>query len=319
MFKSKANAVGLEIDEKEIRMVMLEKAKQDASLVNWDNESLPEGVFHDGFIKDKDKLSQSLQTLWQRNNLDRKNKTVLGVSNMDVLLRIVRFGKPGSEEEMEKTAFNQAREHIPLDAKEAILDFAVLDDVKVEDKAFVNCLLVGAKRETMSKFTDLLLDNKINLIDIESSGLSLIRMTPRAYKDNIVMIFDMGYKAGNIVIIEKGVLRFFKFVRNDLNKQNASTSDIVDFLFSVIEQSIKYYEINSAGETVEKIVLSGYTAEKDGMVKEIQDKLNIPVEKIDPLEKIHVDESLKKIPDMCRYTVGISLARRAFSKGGATW
>lgn len=293
------SVIGLDIDEKEIRFAQLGKEKDETTLMSCNNEKLPRGIIRDGFIEDSEALTVYLKECWRKNGLDPRSRVVLGVANKDILIRVVSFEKPLSGN-IEKIANDQIQEQIPFEIHDMISDYAVLEETKIEEQTFVTCLLIGAKRETMSSFLNPLLKNKINLHDMQSSSLSLVRMNP--YKDKVTMMVDLAYKIGNIVIIERGIPKFFKYVPNDLSKESPRVDELVDYFSSTIKQSIQYYESQNIEESVERIVLSGYTVQDMDIVHGIQNKFNIPVEQLNPATRFKKKENLTK------YTLAISLA-----------
>lgn len=299
--KKMKSVIGLDIDEKEIRFAQLAKEKGEIELVSYNSERLPKGIMKEGYIEDEDALTDYIKDFWKKNDLNPKTKVILGVANKDVLIRVTSIEVPPSGD-IDRVANEQIQEQIPFEIQDMISDYAVLDETEIEDQVYASCLLIGAKRETMNTFIGPFMKNQINLDDMESSNLALIRMNP--YPDKVTIMVDLAYKTGNIVVVERGIPKFFKHIPNDLLLEGAETDELVDYISSVIKQSIQYYESQNIEESVERIVLSGYTVQDVNVVYDIQNKFNIPVEQLNPASKFNNRNNLSK------YTLAISLALR---------
>lgn len=293
--------IGLDIDEREIRFVQLAKEKDKIRLLSYNSERLPKGIMQDGFIEDAETLTRILKDCWKKNSLNTKYKIILGVANKDVLIRVVDIEKPPSGN-IDRVINDQIQEQIPFEPQDIISDYAVLEETKLEEQTYVSCLLIGAKKETMNAFIDPFMQNRMNLEDMESSNLSLIRMNP--YQDKVTMMIDLAYKLGNIVVVERGIPKFFKFIPNDLKREEVDVEELATYISSIIKQSIQYYESKNIEESIERIVLSGYTVGNIEIIHEIQNRFNIPVEQLNPGPNFDIKENL------CKYTLAISLALR---------
>lgn len=293
--------IGLDIDEREIRAVQMVKKKDDIELLSYNSTKLPKGIVQNGLIQESEALIHYLKDFWKNNGFNVRHKVILGVANTDVLIRVVTFEKPTSGN-IDRIANEQIAEHIPFDIQDMISFYAPLEEEQIEDQIYVTCLLIGAKRETMNSFIEPFLKNRINLEDIASSNLALIKMNP--YQDKTTMMVDLAYKIGNLAVIKKGVPRFFKYIPNDLLKEDADLKTLAQYISSKIKQSIQYYESQNIDSGVERIVLSGYTVQNIELVNEIQNNFNIPVEQLNPAPSFNIKENL------CKYTLAISLALR---------
>lgn len=283
--------IGLEMDNRKMRAVKLIKNKAHTEFVTRAFAEMPPGAFRDGLIIDSAQILDVLKGFWRTNRFGH-TPVVLGVRNSDVLVRVAELD--GSAD-IEKAASAQLKESIPFNSDEAVIDYSILEQKETKN---VTCLLVGAKKDMLNQFIDVILDAGINLLDIEASGLALTRLTP--YPDKTVMLADLGYKIGDIVIVEKGIPKFIKFVPNDLNKQNASNNDVAKYVAKVMEQSATYYESQGASRSVERIVLSGTTA--ISLADLLQQMFDIPV------EILKCQEAMQCSMDLAEYAVAVGLA-----------
>ena len=141
----KKSVIGLEMDSKEIRAVEITGSVRQPVISAWGRMSLPEGIVKDGRVMNVESLSLYLDKLISQNGFKSRD-VMLGIANQDVIIRFASFPKV-PEDKIRNMVMFQAQEYIPVPIEELQLDYVVAGEKQNEDGAFLNIILVGARKK----------------------------------------------------------------------------------------------------------------------------------------------------------------------------
>ncbi|MEK7105352.1 MAG: type IV pilus assembly protein PilM [Patescibacteria group bacterium] len=235
----------------------------------------------------------------------------------------------------------QIRKLAPIPIEEMIIDSRVIENK--EKQEHVRVLVTGAAKTLVSKYVEAFKTAKVELISLETESFALIRSLIGRDKA-VIMILDIGAMRTNITIVEKGVPFFTRSVNvggGQLTKTIAEQMGIsleeaeqmkldlgkgpdegvppsVERLLQPILNEINYSigefrrQENRADARLEKIIITGGSAQLPGMVQYLSGKLNTNVYIGDPWARVAVPEALRPVLDEIgpRFAVAIGLAMR---------
>lgn len=333
MFLFKNTAVGLDLDACEIRAVELKGSSRGCSISSWGRIPLPQGAVEEGIVLQPDKVGEALKRLWSNHGIQTREVT-LGISNNSVLVRFASFPRVAPEK-LDKLIKYQAQEHLPLPLSSVVLDYMVVGETQKEGRPYLDVLLVAAKRDMLGGFLTALEAARLVPLDIDVTSLALLRMIPEEDREKTIAMVNIENDLGNIVISVKGVPRLARLLPVSLKEVMGTYSlkDIIDSDFILksadkeslenwgidmayqISSSVGYYQSKADKFMVEKIILCGGGSRVEGLTRQLQQNLNIPVELIKPLQKINYEhvrgDSDFNIAD---FTVCMSVAIRGLEE-----
>jgi type IV pilus assembly protein PilM len=117
-----------------------------------------------------------------------------------------------SKDDMGSAIRFQAQEHIPIPLDEAVLDFEPLDEVQRPDGNIQRVLVVAAERGTIQPAIEALKLAKLDALTLELSAYPLVRVFGDKSLAGSQAIVDIGAGVTNIVVQERGKIRFTRIL-----------------------------------------------------------------------------------------------------------
>jgi type IV pilus assembly protein PilM len=257
---------GLDISEDAIRAVDLGQNSKGFFVRSFGVEPLAKGVIESGQIKDEKALIQGIKNL-----KDRLKLSVVRASLPEERMYLFKLEVPTTDEnEIRQLIEFKLEENVPLSPSEALFFFDLIPNITKVKQRFVSVSV--APQELVNGY----------LNAIKSAGLSVISfdIQPKAIARSIVQIGSldtemivhiMNRKTG-VYIVTGGVLCFTSTI--SWGSENIdNTADIKKELGRVYE-----YWKDRGQSTIGRIVVSGKTAVKDGLLSSITPNPSTPIE-----------------------------------------
>ena len=313
-------AIGVEIDDKEIRAVELQQRKNKIYLSQYDRISLPSGVVEDGKISKLEELGIYIKQLWIKNKFKKKN-IILGLANQDVMIRKISLPQI-PKEKLDLLISNHAQEYIPFPIDDCVLDYMIVGKKEASEIKQVDILLAAAQLPMIEDFYQCFSRVGLKIIDIKISSLAILDIIEKENK-GIVIFIDIPNNLGSLVTCVDGSPKFARILRVNLAQATgldpANTTakmellEIVlstwsQILYNQIRSSIQYFQTYEDVSSIDKIILSGCGSRIMGLDKALENSINIPVELINPMQKIETSPDLPINEDIIDYSTCIGLA-----------
>jgi len=271
-----------------------------------------------------------------------------GVSSFDVISALPNFSVFNStimipvmkDKELREAIKWEAKKFIPLPLEEVILDWKIIEKVKVDRTEKYRILLTVASKELVKKYVDVFKEAELRISALETEAFALARSL--VGKDpQPVMIVDASAVSTDIIIVEKGIPVLNRsidvggvtltraianslgvdFKRADQFKRDVGMSGeskvpkLIETLMKPVIDEINYslnlYQ-SQTKKNVEKIVLSGGSAYLPNFDKYLEKIINLKVFVGDPFSRIAYPLELKPalVEVAPRFAVAIGLALR---------
>ena len=105
---------------------------------------------------------------------------------------------------------------------------------------------------------------------------------------------------------------------NDVSRIVNATRPAVSRLIGEIRRSIDYYEKQLYEKNVDRLILSGGTAMFPGLDQALADATGVPVEIVDPVDKLIVEKDSPDVQDLiqnrAQFNVAVGLAARGIEE-----
>jgi type IV pilus assembly protein PilM len=251
-----------------------------------------------------------------------------------------------TKEEIPFAVEAEARKYIPLPISEVVWDWKLIGKRPFMGKERLRVLLVSVPTEVVKQYNTIANSLGLEFSSMEAEIFSLIRALSEMNK--IISIIDIGAKTTSCSIIEGKELKisrtfdlsedeFVQIISKSLritldqaeelkkmygilpteNKIGKEVREIliplINSLFKDFEQTFINFE-NVEGKKIEKIILTGGTANLPGLLQYFQNNFKIEVEIANPFKKIYyppiLEETLKEIGPS--FSIAVGLALRAF-------
>lgn len=322
MFGKKKSIAGLDIGSSSIKMVELEGKLNNLSLTSLGFENLPGDTIIDGQIMELNVVSDVIQSVCANHQVSATN-VVTGVSGHSVILKNIVL-PPMSQEELEESIDWHAEEHIPYDLADVSLDY----QVTAETPEATNVLIAACKRERIDNIKQAIqLAGKTPIvIDVDTFALqNCYEVNYQPADDEVVTLLNIGASTMNVNIVKGtrslftrditvGGSQFTDVLQRSLglNFQQAEAvkrgvvdavdgleekaieplmNNVTEIVAMEIQKTFDFYRATTEdNETqVGKILISGGGSKLAGLSQELSQRLEMPVEVLNPFRNIKVD------------------------------
>ncbi len=354
LFNFKKNYfVGVDFGTSAIKMVELKFKSQQAHLVNYGWADLGLSLDSDGrelkLVSFDTQLESCLDRLLKKMEL-KSDSAYISLPGSSGLITLIEFPDM-KESELEKAIRFEAHKYVPTPLSEVSLGWEIVSKKEtgiLEKKNIphrIQVLLVAAPNKDVARYENIIQSVKLKVKAIELETFSLARSL---VGDDLgtYLIVDIGAKATNIVLVEKGIIKVnrninvggseitntiaesmniskqraesFKKEERDLlnSKESAIIMPTLEFVANEALRIIAAYKERNRAGKVDGAILSGGTAKMEGIDEYFSKTLNVRSAVGDPWKKIVYDKRLsaavKEIGTS--YSVAMGLALRGIDE-----
>ena len=339
--------VGLDIGSSAVKVVELRKKGENYELVNLGMEPLGQDVVVDGAIMDALSVSSAIEKIFTENKIKTRD-VATSVSGHSVIVKRITVNAT-TDEELYNAIPYEAQQHIPFEMADVNLSYQPLGPGGEGPSRDV--ILVAVKREKILNHTNVLSQsNKLPKV-VDYDGFAVCNAFEVNYEvapDLMVALLNIGASIMNIVIGRGGTPLFTRdvsvggnqytdtlqkeldlpFEEAEKLKQGAELPNIspeqttqhlrsvTEILLLEIQKTFDFFRQTTTTENIQQIYLSGGTAKIEGLVDQLKEEFNIPVEIINPFQRLGIDPKkfdTNYINEMApRMSVAVGLALRSF-------
>jgi len=327
------NVFGLDISDKVLRVVQLQKKGKEIQLVSLNEQLVPPGYITEGEIISPKRVVDFITNLIQTTR-GEKIKTpyvIAAIPERKTFIKLIQMPRTERSKMAEAIKW-ESLQHIPLAFDEIYLDWQIIEGAgALNDK--MNVLIAAAPRALIDSYTEILENAGLTPIALELESLAIARsiMKESEILENYSqLIIDLGGSRTNLIIYDLNTVQFtssipfsgsylteiiakkLNFSLNDAEKSKIicgldpkkgkgiirkTLLPSIEQLTTKAKEVITFYKdhVGHANEC-KKIILSGGGAQLKNLDSEISKALNIPVEKADPFVNIKLGSKINFLP-----------------------
>ncbi|WP_095497727.1 pilus assembly protein PilM [Paraferrimonas haliotis] len=343
--------VGIDIGSHEIKAIMLSSTADGYKISGHASAPLRKGVVVNHEIKDVAAVVEALQAVKRRLPKSVKQAAV-AVSGSAVMTKVIYMDAALSEDEREAHIEIEADNLIPYPLDEVNIDFEELGP-NVTDPTKVDVLLSACRSDNVDTRVDALadVDLEAKVVDVEGYVLGrsfelISQQLPEQGDNQVVAMVDVGASMTTIAIITNGETQF---VREQAFGGEEYTQSIISFygmdydqaqkakhsgelpenyefevlspfqtqLLQQIKRTLQIYCTSSGKEQIDHIVLSGGTANLEGLTKLLTEDLGIHTIVANPFQgSLHASNSDRQLltGKITKYMIAAGLALRSYGQ-----
>jgi type IV pilus assembly protein PilM len=349
LFGKVKGLVGVDIGSSAVKAVELKvggKGGDEYQLVNIGLEPLPPEAIVDGAIMDSGAVIDAVQNLFQDNRI-KTTDVATGVSGNAVIVKKISLPQM-SEEELAESIHWEAEQYIPFDIQDVSLDYEVVEGGAAGGN--MDVLLVAVKKDKISEYTSAITQAGRNPTVVDVDVFALQNCYEANYVPDpgrVVALLNIGASIMNINVVKDGTSTFNRdiavggnqytdAIQKDLNLsfeqaealkrgeqiEGASAESLTPILQAVsenisteIQRTFDFFRATSQEDRVDQIYLSGGTANVHGLRELLADRLDAPVELLNPFLNVRYNEKdfdpafLDDIGPSAAIAVGLAVRR----------
>ena len=323
------DVVGLDIGSHSIKAVELKAKKKQGQtsfdLKNIGYELLPRDAIVEGTIIDTSAVVETIKMVFDENKISNKH-VVISISGNSVIIK--KISLPNMEtEELAESIIWEAKHNIPYPYEETNVDYAILRPSGPDDNKNLDILLVAAKKDKISNYSNAVTQARRNLVSVDVDVFALQNAYevnyPELFREKTAAIVNLGANITNLVIIEKGRPQLFRdlsvggsFFAESMGKELGISYDEsekllkgipveniqpdvfqsvlnmnLQGLIGEVEKTFAFYESGEREERkIEYIYLSGGLSKLDNLAAAFEEKIQIKTELFNPFRRVEFSE-----------------------------
>jgi type IV pilus assembly protein PilM len=319
LFSRKIEPIALDIGSTYIKLVQLKGSGKSYSLVKYGMVPLPAEVIVEGAVMDANRVSEAIKELLNAQKVKTK-EVVLSVSGSSVIIKRISIADM-TEEELTESIKWEAEQYIPFSIDDVNVDFQKLGPAAAEGQADV--LLVAVKKDKINDYVNLVKDAGLEPVIVDVDAFALANMCEMNYEveAGITALLNIGASVMNINILRDGVSIFTRDITVGGNKytealqRDASLSyedaekvkrgeavdgadadqlsgimsSVTEEIVAQIQQSFDFFRSTTGSDKVNHVLVSGGCAKIAQFTKVLSERIEIPVDVINPFKNIKVD------------------------------
>jgi len=321
LFGRNATTVGLDIGSGLIKLVAISHASGGPVLTKVAFTSVVNDAIVEGEIMDPAIVAEAIKGLMASSGIKTK-KVVVAVGGRDVIIKKIAMDRMKETEAREVIRW-EAEQHVPFDMDNVELDFQILDPEA--EGLQMTVLLVAAKRELVEHKVALLSDVGLDASVIDVDAFALHNAFEINYPEamrGVVGLVNIGHETTNINILDDGVPVLTRDIpigtrrfKEDLQRERGlsadeaeavlrgtdTASEALDPLLETrgeelavgIERAAAFLQSSSrSANGIGRIFTTGGGARIPRLNKVLSDRLRIPVQLANPIEKLQVADGV---------------------------
>ncbi len=344
LFGKKSATIGLDIGSSQIKVVEVQRTGKGLTLLNYGIAPLLPEAIVEGEIMDRTLVIDTIRTLLDSRQI-KNNNVISAVSGRGVIVKRINMDKLKEQEARERIKW-EAEQHVPFEISDVVLDFQIINPDLGNNQMEV--LLVAARNETVNAHLDLLSGAGLNPLLLDYGAFAVQNAFEANYDqpaDEILALVNIGADGTNINFIKNGVPYFTRDLPmasnsclqlmqknlgisfeqaselikgepvSDVSQESADSvfQSFADDFASSIERTLSFLAMSGGGERMSRIYMSGGGAMIPSLQDHLKERFGIPVEVINPLQKISYDPglfgatSVEKISPVLTLALGLGL------------
>jgi type IV pilus assembly protein PilM len=345
LFMKSREIVGIDIGSSSVKLVQLSEQKGSYSLKNAGILPLPSEAIVDNSLMDTTSIVETIRDLVKSLGAKVVDASC-SISGNSVIIRKISLPAMTPEELEDQIAW-EAEQYIPFDINDVNLDFEILDsDLSATGKMTV--LLVASKKEIINEYVSVFNEAglKLVVVDVDSFAVqNIFELNYTPSENEVVALINIGASIMNLNVVKGGVSLFTRdvqmggnFYTEEIQRQFAVssqdaehikiTSDFPDkarltelisrvneTLSLEIHRSLDFYNSTAEDQKIGKVYLSGGCAKVARLADAVSQRLGMPVELLNPLQKILCNEKefdpeyLQEISPFIAVAAGLAMRR----------
>jgi type IV pilus assembly protein PilM len=318
LFGRKATTVGLDIGSGLIKLVAISHASGGPVLTKVAFTSIANDAIVEGEIMDPGIVAEAIKECMAMAGVKTK-QVVTAVGGRDVIVKKITMDRMQEADAREVIRW-EAEQHVPFDMDNVELDFQILDP---EGEGLqMTVLLVAAKRELVEHKMSLLADVGLqpSIIDVDAFALhNAFEINYPEAMNGVVGLVNIGHENTNIYILDDGIPVLTRDIpvgtrrfREDLQRERGQSAEEAERMLQGsgdipegflqtrteelavgIERAGAFLQTasRSAGG-IGRIFMTGGGARIPRLSRALGDRLKIPVQLANPIEKLEVAEGV---------------------------
>jgi type IV pilus assembly protein PilM len=345
LFSKIKDVIGIDIGSSSVKLVQLKHLNGSFQLLNAGIVPLPPEAIVDNTIMDSSAIVNAVKGLVTCLGVKVKD-VASSISGNSVIIRKISLPVMPAEELEDQIAW-EAEQYIPFDINDVNMDFQILSPDQYDPSKMI-ILLVASKKEIINDYVTVFNEAGmvLSVVDVDSFAVqNAFEMNHDVAFEDVYALINIGASVMSINVVKDGTSLFTRDVQmggnlytEEIQKQlgvsgfeaesmkilavEANNHELLEVLTKVnetitqeIRRSLDFYNSTASDDRITKIFVSGGSSKGYKFIESISEKVDLPVEMINPFAKLKFNEKdfdpeyLQEIGPLMTVTVGLAIRR----------
>ncbi len=202
-------AIGLDLSDRSIKTIGLEKKGQENILFLHQRNEINEGIIQHGQIKDKEKLINLIS-----NNISpftKHHNCIISLPETESFIKIIRLPKM-KKSEIKKSIKWEAEANIPLSIEEVYFDWQIIQPSFLspnEQNKYTDIIIGALPKKLVNDYLSVFKHARIKPIAFEIESIATSRaVIKNSFSPEPIMIIDLGASRTSFIIFAGSAIHF---------------------------------------------------------------------------------------------------------------
>jgi type IV pilus assembly protein PilM len=343
LFRREGRYVSLDIGSSSIKMLDVEGDANHLTVRGFASVALPPSAIQNNMVQETEPVAAAIRELVKRTGAPSK-LAITAVPGPAVIIKKIQLPAQ-SPQELENSVLFEAGNFIPESLENVNLDYMITDVLEKENQFEV--LLVAVKKDIINSYTDTIRMAGLEPVVVDVDYFALENMYDLNYSPadrQVVALVNIGarYSCMNILRGDRstftgdvpvGGKEFNEALMRNLGVEFSEAESIKlgtsrehpldqvdpilqpvkEFLTEEIHRALSFFWTAATDESISAIYLSGGAARVPGLRTLLTERLEVPVQIVNPFEKVTVARGVDRAAldnDAASYAVAVGLGVR---------
>ena len=315
------DVISFDIGSNTIKIVEGRYSKNKLQVYRMMDMPTPDGAVEDGRIINERELSEALKSFLKTNNVKIKEGTCT-TNSSSIISREISIPVDIEADEMDTVIEYEVEQFLPIKLDDYIIQYTILDKVADTEGPKLKVNVVSFPKVIAKGYFDLLTSLELTpyVLDVNFNALNKITSYSQITMGGTVAFVDMGATSINVTIFNGGKIDFTRIIKyggdnidyalsikldmstkstesekiekasllriNEDDILNVTVEESMSEILGELERILQFYNNQSAGSTIESLVIYGGTSNIEGIDQYMERKLNIPTKRLGRLKNI---------------------------------
>jgi type IV pilus assembly protein PilM len=316
LFAREGRYVSIDIGSSSLKLLEVEGDSSELTIRNYGTVALPPSAIQNNMIVEPDGVAGAIRGVLRKAGIS-STEAITAVPGPAVIIKKLQLPSQAPNE-LENSVLFEAGNFIPESLENVNLDYMVTDVLEKERQFEV--LLVAVKRDIINSYTNTLqlAGLEPTVVDVDYFALeNMYELNYPALENQVVALVNIGARYSCMNILRGGRSTFTGDVPvggkefNDALMRNLGVSaaeaesiklgnhpsypadqiepilqPVKEFLAEEIHRALSFFWTAATDEQISSILVSGGTSGVPGLVTLLGERLEVPVQVVNPLSKV---------------------------------
>jgi type IV pilus assembly protein PilM len=270
-FFSSQPAFGLDISDLSLKLIQLQKFRNEIKLYAFNEMSVPVGYIVSGMIKNSKGVVELIQKIIKTSlgNKILTSNVVVSLPETKTFIKLIEISQVDNKK-FKEVIKEEIGRHIPLADEEIYFDWQIIQKIIKNNEQKIQILIGAAPKNIVDSYTDILKKAGLTPQVFEIEACAIVRNLIQEKNDMPQIILDLGASRSSLIIYNNGTIQFSISIPLSGEKITQKIAEKLEITLAQAEKAKRICGFDEKKcEGIIKEILEGYFLELLEEIKKI--------------------------------------------------